>query len=290
MVHVAAETIDESTGKDFRTARPGPGEVLLWWLGQAGFAFRCGHVFGMIDPYLSDHLAAKYRGTDKPHDRLMPGPVKADDVRGLDVVLCSHAHSDHMDPEALSILARNNPECCFLVPAAEMARAAEVGVPEDRLRPVNAGDTVPVGETQIDVLASAHEDCRTDENGMHHFLGFVLRFGSLTLYHSGDCVPYPGLGEALKDVSIDMALLPVNGRDDRRNALGIVGNFTFEEAVGLCREAGVRVLMAHHFGLFAINTIERTDLEARVTQLQNGFRGLLPDTDVRYRVTQGGPS
>jgi hypothetical protein len=43
----------------------------LAWLGQAGFGHRYENLRILLDPYLSDYLEKKYRGTDKPHERLM---------------------------------------------------------------------------------------------------------------------------------------------------------------------------------------------------------------------------
>ena len=43
---------------------------------------------------------------------------------------------------------------------------------------------------------------------------------------------------ALDPLGIDVALLPVNGRDSEREAGGIVGNLTADEAVGLADAIG----------------------------------------------------
>ena len=73
----------------------------LHWLGQAGFVIAWDDRRLMIDPYLSDALALKYAGTRFPHQRMMPPPVTAEQIDCLDLVLCTHAHSDHMDPGLL---------------------------------------------------------------------------------------------------------------------------------------------------------------------------------------------
>ena len=54
-----------------------PNCVGVAWLGQAGFLFRASKCRLLIDPYLSDHLAAKYRGTEFTHQRLMAAPLEA---------------------------------------------------------------------------------------------------------------------------------------------------------------------------------------------------------------------
>ncbi len=123
-------------------ARPArAGVARLWWLGQAGFAFRAGGFCGMIDPYLSDALGAKYAGTEKPHARMMPSPIAPEAARSLGVVLCSHAHSDHMDPGSLGAIARNNPGCLFVVPEPEVETALARGVPPERIRAAQASFT-----------------------------------------------------------------------------------------------------------------------------------------------------
>jgi L-ascorbate metabolism protein UlaG (beta-lactamase superfamily) len=53
---------------------------------------------------------------------------------------------------------------------------------------------------------------------------------------------------------IEIALLPVNGRDPVREADGIVGNLDTAEAVQLARRLGARTLIPYHWDGFAGNT------------------------------------
>ena len=256
------------------------GSVGLAWLGQAGFGMRCGDCRLFIDPYLSDSLAQKYLGAEFPHERMMAPPIKPEEVRGLDWVLCTHRHSDHMDPGTLPVLARTQPDCRFVVPRAERDGALHAGVPVERMVTVNAGEDISLcREVALSAVASAHETIKVNEQGEHHFLGFILKTPRWAIYHSGDCAPYDGLVEELRRHQIDLALLPVNGRDAYRSSRGFAGNLTFGEAKKLCDEAGIRYLVPHHFGMFAFNTLEEDELrrEARGA----GFRGrcLLPSTE-----------
>jgi L-ascorbate metabolism protein UlaG (beta-lactamase superfamily) len=255
-----------------------PGQAVgLAWLGQAGFALRHAGRRWLIDPYLSDHLARKYAGTEFAHRRMMPPPVNADEIRDLDLVLCSHRHGDHTDPGLLPTLAASNPGCRFVVPRAEFQFAADLGLPAARLLPANDGDTIPVSDAiAIHVLPSAHETLKANERGEHHFLGFILKLGGLTLYHSGDCVVYDGLAERLRSWRIDLALLPVNGRHASLASRGIAGNMNFDEASNLCLAAGIGALVPHHFGMFAFNTVDPAELERRAAGSGPGLRCLLP--------------
>lgn len=255
--------------------------VGLSWLGQAGFALRYSNHRLLIDPYLSDYLAHKYTGKELSHVRIMPPPMEAGHVRDLDLVLCSHRHGDHMDPDSLPILARNNPRCRFMVPRAELDSAANIGLSRSRLIPVNDGDTFHLcDDIQIRVIPSAHETLKQNDKGEHYFLGFVLRMGAFTIYHSGDCVVYEDLARRLRQMQVDLALLPVNGRSQRLATLGILGNMTFDEARDLCLEAGIGALVPHHFGMFDFNTVDPGELQRQIERLDSTvLHCVLPQAD-----------
>jgi L-ascorbate metabolism protein UlaG (beta-lactamase superfamily) len=255
--------------------------VALHWLGQAGFAVRWNGRILLIDPYLSDSLARKYAGTEFPHTRMMPPPVLPDALRGVEAVLCTHRHGDHMDPGTLPALLRASPNCRVIVPRAELKHAMSLGVSMDRLEGLAAGQSLRLpGGAEVEALASAHETLSVDENGDHLHLGYVLTLGAVRLYHSGDCVPYDGLAEALRRRRIDLALLPINGRRAYLGARGVAGNFTLEEAAELCRGAGIPLLMCHHFGMFAFNTVDREDAARRISGLD--VQCVLPEVDRLY--------
>ncbi len=230
----------------------------LRWLGQAGFLLDTADARVLIDPYLSDTLAAKYAGTRFPHRRMAPPPIDPGDIRDVDLVLCTHGHGDHLDPGSLVPLALANPRCRFAVPASGLGKAAASGLPADRL--VGADAFHPFEAVRgifVSPIPSAHENLAVDGAGHHLCLGFVVGLGGLRVYHAGDCVPYPGLVGNLGFPVPDLALLPVNGRDGVRTSAGILGNFTLAEAVDLAEEAGFSFTIGHHLEMFDFNTLDR---------------------------------
>ena len=221
---------------------------------------------------------------------MMPAPIGADDLPRVDLVVCTHRHGDHMDPGTLPVLAKAHPECRFVVPAAEMNLAEAIGVPMNRLIPAEAGSRLrPLSDLDLilDPLPAAHEQFEQDEDGRHHFLGFIMSVHGLRLYHSGDCVPYDGLAEAVRVLAPELALLPVNGRDAARATRRIPGNFTLGEAIQLCVAAGIPVLIPHHFGMFAFNTIDPAEITAAAGCIRHP-RLLLPDTRHLFRLGRNG--
>jgi L-ascorbate metabolism protein UlaG (beta-lactamase superfamily) len=261
------------------------GQVRLWWLGQAGFVLKTADAVLVIDPYLSDSLAKKYAEAEFKHLRMMPPPIKAKDLKGIDLVLASHRHSDHMDPDTLPVLAENNPRCHFVVPRSEAAYAAQLGVPRERTVGLNAGETFVFDEeVSVEAIPSAHEEIKTNDGGEHLYLGYLLKLDGINLYHSGDCVPYPGLCESLTKRDIQFALLPLNGRDAYRTERNIIGNFTVSEAINLCVTAGIPNLIGHHYGLFDFNTISEEAAERAFTGAQGKLTCILARAGVTYTL------
>jgi len=262
--------------------------VAVWWLGQAGFIIRYGNTNIVIDAYLSDFLAVKYKGKEYPHNRMMPPPIPMDEMTGIDFYICSHSHSDHMDPGLIPVIRDISPDCRFIIPEAARTTGLERGIPADRLFGIDAGEDISLSDgIGLKAIPSAHEELKQDRLGHHHFLGITLEFGNLTVYHSGDCLPYPGYDAWLKSQRIDLALMPVNGRRDELSRRGISGNFSFSQACGIIREHGIPFMIPHHYGMFDFNTVDRAVLDAEIQDSDLSDRVFPAETGILYNLCEG---
>ncbi len=264
--------------RDVWAASAEPERLHLWWLGQSGFLVQWQGAHLLLDPYLSDSLTEKYAATGKPHVRMTERVIDPGWLTFVDAVTSSHNHTDHLDGETLRPLLRANPGITVIVPAANRAFAAErLAVPEARLTPVSvAGEAVSAGPFTFHAVPAAHESLEMDELGRHKFIGLVVQAGPHTIYHSGDTVRYPGMAEALRRWRIDLALLPINGRDPAR---GVAGNLSGPEAVQLAQDIGAGLVAPCHYDMFEFNTKSPAEFIAAAEQagqpyrvLQNGER------------------
>lgn len=227
-------------------------ELRVWWLGQSGFLVRHGGSLLILDPYLSDSLTEKYACADKPHTRMTERVVDPGRLRGISAVSSSHNHTDHLDAATLAPIFAGNPGAQFVIPEANREFvASRLGCEEAWPIGLDDGSTVVVSGWQFTGVAAAHNDLATDAGGRHQFLGYVIRRGPWTLYHSGDTLLYPGLAEKLAGHGVDVAFVPINGnRPERR----VAGNLDGMEASQLARDIGARWAVPHHFEMFEFNT------------------------------------
>ena len=225
-------------------------DVALSWLGQAGFALRTGTATALIDPFLSPWNGRLYESA--------LSPARAE---GVDLVLITHEHVDHFDASSAPAIAAASPGARFVVPAPIVDMVTEAGVAADRVVGVQPGDDIELNGVRIRPVPAMHGVTMDDaygfgrelSGGLVRFLGFVLDAGGVRLYHAGDTIHYPGMESTLRDLGIDVGLLPINGRDPEREARGIVGNLSGREAAWLALEGAFDVLIPMHYDLFARN-------------------------------------
>ena len=243
---------DDAFLADVARARDEGGGFRLWWLGQSGFLVQWDGRHLLLDPYLSESLTKKYAGTDKPHVRMTRRVVAPERLDFVDVVTSSHNHTDHLDGETLGPLRVANPRLTLVIPEANRAFVAE-RLRSDPVWPLglDEGQEIEMAGFRVAAVPAAHEAIDRDAQGRCHHLGYVVRFGPWSLYHSGDCVPYDGQVERLRPCAVDLALLPINGRSPERR---VPGNFTGPEAARLAHDIGARLAVPCHYDMFEFNT------------------------------------
>lgn len=250
-----------------RIRQPHADGIALYWLGQAGFLVRTARYTFLIDPYLSDSLALKYRGSPLPHVRMMSAPITVEELGHIDLVFCTHHHTDHMDPGTLLPLA-SQPALRYVVPGASREEAMKrASVPPERLICVDAGDVLePLPGLTVRPVRSAHETLQSNDAGQYVFLGYGIEVGGTTTFHSGDAVPFEGERGEVASLAADVALLPVNGRSKALADSGIPGNFFLQEATSLAQLCGIPFMLSHHYGMFDFNTIELVEIEREASR------------------------
>ncbi len=223
--------------------------VSVTWLGQAGYLFSTARTSVLLDAFLAP-LA----------ERAYPPPGTADDYASVAITACTHEHLDHLDTKLWRALAAKSPAMTFVAPAPLETMVRELGVDASQLRLTVPGKPLALPGVTFHPIRAVHgvsmNDAYTsgdDAQGNPRFLGYVLDFEGVRIYHAGDTLVYPGLADAVKAHRPHAVLLPINGRDAYREARGIVGNMSYREAAQLAAEIGPTIAIPFHYDLFAGN-------------------------------------
>ena len=142
------------------------------------------------------------RGRVGPLRRVEPVPAR-DRLRGVDAVLISHLHWDHLDVPSLRDLGRDTP---MLVPAGAGPWMGSAGFTD--VREMAVGASVDVGGVVVRAVPAVHSGYRPPLGPTAPPLGFVVR-GSHSVYFAGDTDLFEGMGRLGEP--IDLALIPVWG-------------------------------------------------------------------------------
>lgn len=241
------------------------GSIALWWLGQASVALRLAGATVYIDPYLSEN-----------ERRLMPPPFRGDEVTNADIVLVTHGHGDHFDREALPLIAAASPQATFIAPRPLTSQLAALVGDMGRVLVADDGQLIAWHDLRIVPVRAKHEEFDRGPDGAYPYLGYVLQGSGVTLYHAGDTIPYEGLAETLIAHAVDLALLPINGRDFYRAQRGIAGNMDAREAAELAGLLQLDTVVPVHYGMFAGNTASPGHFVEDLQVLAPAVHALMP--------------
>jgi len=230
---------------DIRKCALREGQCALWWLGQSSLIIKLGQTVVGLDLFLSRH--------DR---RRIPPLLKPNQCAGFNLILGTHDHRDHIDRPTWPASAQASPEALFVVPAFLLPRLAnDLSIPSERFIGLDDGTFVETNGIRITGIAAAHELLDRDPaTGHYPYLGFIIEAHGFRLYHSGDCCVYEGLQNRIARRPLDLALLPINGRDARRLASNCIGNMTYQEAADLAGALSPGLTIPMHYDMFEHNS------------------------------------
>lgn len=264
-----------------------PGSLAILGLGQMGLAVRGPDALIVIDPCLSDVVR---ENAGDWWTRAYPPPLLPAELTGVDYFFISHEHLDHLDPLTLGPAAQASPAARFVAPGWCRRLLNELDIGDERIIVPPASEPLQLGGMRVSVVPGAHYEREYDETLGYRWLGYLIEWNGVTLYHAGDTVIHPGYVETLRSLPTpDVAMAPVNGRDwYRETEAEAVGNLLPAESARLARDLGWDTLIPGHNDLYPNNAIPQGEIIAaleavnprqKVKQLQPG--------ELLYYVKQG---
>jgi L-ascorbate metabolism protein UlaG (beta-lactamase superfamily) len=222
----------ERPGREGEDTASGAG---LTFLGHASVLVELGGARVLTDPMLRPRVGHLLRRVEPPDPAALAG---------LDAVLISHAHHDHLD---LPSLRRIPGAPRVLAPAAAKRPLRRSPL---RVEPMRAGGSARVGGLEVTAVFAEHHGRRWPLAGSTESLGFLLESGEegergCRVYFAGDTDLFGGL-EGLAE-RVDVALLPISGWGQKVGA-GHMDPDAAAEAAAILRP---RLAVPIHWGTYS---------------------------------------
>lgn len=203
----------------------------ITWLSQGSFLFESNGTRILIDPYMSDCLEAKGL------KRMIEFPLTFEALKP-DLLICTHDHLDHLDPETVRRIADVYPETIVAGPSSCCEHFKTLGVAESQITLLERGKPVCQGLIKITPVMAIHSDPEA--------VGLVIETEDKKIYLSADSEYADDLVCPLTR-NCELILICINGRLD---------NMSLDEALNVVKAAKPLMALPMHYGLFAENTAD----------------------------------
>lgn len=212
----------------------------ITWLGQAGLLFDTGRTTVMIDPYLSNSVEA----INPNNWRRVPVDESLFSIKPH-VMLFTHNHLDHYDPETVERFIGADTGITVLAPSSVWGEVRKMGGSNNYV----LFDRHTLW-TQDDISFYAVKAQHSDV----HAIGVIIKHDGKTYYVAGDTLYSTEIfGDLPQD--IDVAFLPVNG---------VGNNMNMVDAAAFAKKTGAKQIVPLHIGLFDELTADSFACENKV--------------------------
>lgn len=198
----------------------------ITWLGQAGLLFEKNSKI-LIDPFFSDSV----KKVNPKNYRRVPINKKYFDIKP-DILIITHDHLDHLDPETLSVILEKYEDITVLAPYNAWNILRQYGYNHNYV--MFNRHTVWTGNDGIIFKAVKAE--HSDKTA----IGAIISDGEKNYYVTVDTLYST---DVLGDINekVDVVFLPVNG---------VGNNMNMADASNFAREINARKVIPIHFGMF----------------------------------------
>jgi L-ascorbate metabolism protein UlaG (beta-lactamase superfamily) len=259
--------------------RPNPKEwpndaITGAWLGHSTVLINFLGLWIITDPVLATRCGLRFGPfTIGPRRRIRPA-LKVRDLPGIDLLLLSHAHMDHLDLWTL----RRLPGRPHAVTAAGLKDLLQ-GIPVSSVTELPWDETARIdtshGPIQVTARKVAHWGARMRTDDWRGYCGFLLERQGRSIGFAGDTAR-TSFAHWRNGSAIDLMALPIGAYNP-----WITSHCNPEEAIAMADEAGARALLPVHHATFQLSAEPMSEPIVR-------FRAAMKNTPERMAATEIG--
>lgn len=210
------------------------------YLGQAGLLFETPKVKIMIDPYFSDSVEK----INPKNYRRVPVDKSVFDIKP-DIMIFTHNHLDHYDPETVSHFITKDTSITVLAPSSVWGEVRKIGGDNNYIL-FNRHTTRIEGDVKLSAVKAEHSDPTP--------IGVIIDDGDKKYYVTGDTLYNE---EIFDDIPNDIyaVFLPVNG---------VGNNMNMADAKAFCERINPEIAVPVHCGMFDETDMNDFDVKNKV--------------------------
>lgn len=198
----------------------------ITWIGQAGLLLETGKTTVMIDPYLSDSVKA----VNPNNWRRVPVDARLFDIKP-DVMVFTHNHLDHYDPETVPHFITADTAMTVLAPSSVWSEVRKLGGKNNYVQ-FDRHTLWTHEDISFYAVKAQHSDVSA--------IGVIINCEGKTYYVTGDTLYNTEIFADLPE-KIDAVFLPING---------VGNNMNMTDAAAFAQKAGAKKVVPLHFGMF----------------------------------------
>lgn len=210
------------------------------WLGQAGFLFRKDGFKIMVDPYLSNSVER----INPKNYRRVPVNESFFEIKP-DVMIFTHNHLDHYDPETVEKFITENSDILVLAPKSVWDEVRKIGGNNNYVL-FNRHTSWTENGIKFTAVKAEHSDSAP--------IGVIIDDGEKKYYITGDTLYNEEIFEDIPD-DIYALFLPVNG---------VGNNMNMTDATHFAKRVNAEKTVPIHIGMFDELTTEEFDCVNKV--------------------------
>lgn len=212
----------------------------ITWLGQAGLLFEKGTFKIMIDPYLSNSIEK----VNPQNYRRMPVDESLLTIKP-DVMIFTHNHLDHYDPETVKHFIKEDSNMLVLAPRSVWDEVRKIGGNNNYVL-FNRHTSWTENGIRFTAVKAEHSDPTP--------IGVIIEDGAKKHYITGDTLYNE---EIFEDIPKDIyaLFLPVNG---------VGNNMNMTDAVRFSKRVNAKKTVPIHIGMFDSLTPDSFECENKV--------------------------
>jgi L-ascorbate metabolism protein UlaG (beta-lactamase superfamily) len=222
------------------------GELSIAWLGHASFLINFYGTRILTDPVLSSRIGITSMGSKIGRKRYLAPALECEDIGQIDLLLLSHAHSDHFDYPTLQKLQSTE----TIAVTAKNTTPLWKGMTFQAVEEMHWNDSKNLAGVNVKAIEGKHRGARLPWNKGMGANSYLLSKNGVNIFFGGDTAYTNKIQQQLTGIPIDLAILGIAAYSPKSFQ---TQHTTPEQAWQIAEEMQARWVIPMHWGTFELS-------------------------------------